>query len=229
VLASGWLTVLSTEALLLTISIAFVLLAMAKERAEMRHRTAALIDPLTGVSNRRAFMQDAVEVTRRQVEHCRPVAVFLIDLDHFKSINDRFGHAAGDRVLRLFAQVCSASVRTTDLVGRIGGEEFAVLIADADRDNAFLVAERIRKAFALAGETVDGQTMFATISVGVSIIQDPQQHLAALIEQADNALYRAKAEGRNRVALFLPPDFEDSVEARPRSSAPVRRAAPVAA
>jgi diguanylate cyclase (GGDEF)-like protein len=200
-LTSAWLTVLSPEALLFTISIAFVLLAMAKERAELRHKTDALIDPLTGLANRRAFLQDAEQVTRRQVTYGRPVAVFLIDLDHFKSVNDRFGHATGDGVLRLFAEVSAANLRSSDLVGRLGGEEFAVLLADASRDNAFLVAERIRAAFERAAMVLAERTVSSTISIGVAIIQDPEQDLSTLLAQADQALYRAKARGRNRVEL----------------------------
>jgi predicted signal transduction protein with EAL and GGDEF domain len=92
---SVWLTVLSFEALLFTISIAFILLAMAKERTELRHRTAAMVDPLTGIANRRAFLQEAALLAKRHTNDPRPTAVLLIDLDHFKSINDRFGHALG--------------------------------------------------------------------------------------------------------------------------------------
>jgi diguanylate cyclase (GGDEF)-like protein len=193
--------VLSAEALLFTIAVAFVLLAMGKERGELGHKTAALIDALTGLANRRAFNQDAELIVRHQVLRGRPVAVFLIDLDHFKSVNDRFGHAAGDRVLRLFADVCMINLRSSDLVGRLGGEEFAILLGDATRDNAFLVAERIREAFEAESVMVGGQTVSATISVGVAIIQDPTQDLTNLLAQADQALYRAKARGRNRVEL----------------------------
>ncbi len=99
---SVWLTVLSFEALLFTISIAFILLAMAKERTELRHRTAAMVDSLTGISNRRAFLQDANQLAARHGAKPRPAAVLLVDLDHFKTINDRFGHALGDRVLEVF-------------------------------------------------------------------------------------------------------------------------------
>ena len=98
-LESVWLSVLSFEALLFTIAIAFILLAMAKERAEHRHKTAAMIDPLTGISNRRAFLEEGEEHFARQVNDPRPTAVMLLDLDNFKSINDRYGHAIGDRVL----------------------------------------------------------------------------------------------------------------------------------
>jgi diguanylate cyclase (GGDEF)-like protein len=200
-LSTAWLTVLSPEALLFTISIAFVLLAMGKERAELGHKTAALVDALTGLANRRAFTQDAELIVRHQVLRGRPVAVFLVDLDHFKSVNDRYGHAAGDSVLRMFADVCTNKLRSSDLVGRLGGEEFAILLGDATRDNAFLVAERIRVAFEAASVTVEGQTISATISIGVAIIQDSTQNLSMLLGQADQALYRAKARGRNRVEL----------------------------
>src|SRR6266581_8402703 len=142
VFSSAWLTVISSESLLATISTAFILLAMAKERAELRHKTAALVDPLTGLANRRAFLSDAAQLTRTQIARDRPVA-------------------------------------------RLGGEEFVVLLADACRDNAFAVAERVRAAFAVAGAIVDGHAVNATASIGVAIIQDPDHDVAVLIDQAD--------------------------------------------
>ena len=200
-LTSAWLTVISVESLLFTISVAFVLVAMAKERIELGHRNAARIDALTGLPNRRAFFQDAEQLVRLQVARARPIAVFLLDLDHFKSINDRFGHPTGDRVLRLFAQVIMANLRSSDLVGRLGGEEFGVVLADATRDNAFVVAERLRSAFAGAANMADGKPLAATVSIGVAIIQDPREDLSSLLAKADQALYLAKARGRNRVEL----------------------------
>ncbi len=131
-----------------------------------------------------------------------------MDLDNFKSINDRFGHATGDRVLRLFADTCVAALRSTDLVGRFGGEEFAVLLADANRDNAFIVAERIRHAFQASATVVDGKPVSGTISIGAAIIQDPEHNVATLLAQADEALYRAKGNGRNRVELASVPEFD---------------------
>ena len=125
---SVWLTVLSFEALLFTISIAFVLLAMAKERTEFSHRTAAMIDPLTGIANRRSFLNDATELMTRSTGAANPTAVLLMDLDHFKSINDRFGHAVGDRVLQIFAESTRETIRAADLFGRLGGEEFAAVL-----------------------------------------------------------------------------------------------------
>jgi diguanylate cyclase (GGDEF)-like protein len=180
---------------------AFVFVAMAKERMELGYKTAAMKDALTGLLNRRAFEEEAALLTRLQIKRDQPVAVFMIDLDGFKEINDRFGHSLGDRVLRLFGDTARRNLRSSDLVGRMGGEEFAVVLADACRDNAFRVAERLRIAFAEAAETVGSLPVQATASFGVSIIQDPQETIEILLTQADQALYRAKALGRNRVVL----------------------------
>jgi len=125
----------------------------------------------------------------------------MIDLDGFKDINDRFGHAFGDRVLRLFAETAAAHLRSSDILGRLGGEEFAVVLADAERDNAFRVAERLRVSFAQAATMVDGVAVAATASLGIAIIQDPHETIGDLLTRADGALYRAKALGRNRVVL----------------------------
>jgi diguanylate cyclase (GGDEF)-like protein len=200
-LANAWLNVLSLEAFLMTIATAFILLAMSKERTELRHKTAAMTDPLTGLLNRRAFLQDAEALLLQQISRDRPIGVLLIDLDHFKSINDRFGHAAGDKVLQIFAKTAQANLRESDLVGRLGGEEFTVVLADASVDNAYLVADRLRNAFATAAAVVDDQPLHATASIGVSVIVDPNQDLAKLITLADQALYLAKARGRNRVEV----------------------------
>jgi diguanylate cyclase (GGDEF)-like protein len=200
-LESVWMTVLSFEALLFTISIAFILLAMAKERTEHRHKTAALIDPLTGVSNRRAFLQDGEAQLRRQATDPRPTAVMLLDLDNFKSINDRFGHAVGDKVLQMFAQIAGNCMRRMDLFGRLGGEEFAALLTDTTRERAMAVAEQIRTAFASATAEVDGRPVVATVSIGIVISYDAVLDISALLAQADHALYRAKDNGRNRVEI----------------------------
>ncbi|MFZ3358090.1 MAG: GGDEF domain-containing protein [Xanthobacteraceae bacterium] len=201
VFQSVWLTVLSFEALLFTISIAFILLAMAKERTEHRHKTAALVDPLTGISNRRAFLQDGEAQLRRQATDTRPLAVMLLDLDNFKSINDRFGHAVGDVVLQLFAEVASNCMRRADLFGRLGGEEFAALLPDATRERAMAIAEDVRRSFAEATREVDGRPVLATVSIGVVISYDSVLDISALLAQADHALYRAKDNGRNRVEI----------------------------
>jgi diguanylate cyclase (GGDEF)-like protein len=201
ILASVWLTVLSFEALLFTISIAFILLAMAKERTELRHKTAALIDPLTGIANRRAFLEAATDVVLRQANNGRPWSVLLIDLDHFKSINDRFGHAIGDKILRIFAETASAKLGPHDLIGRLGGEEFAVVLHDVNREKALAVAERIRTNFAEVATSVDNCTVHSTVSIGVVVEQGSSVDIPTLLSQADQALYYAKARGRNRVEV----------------------------
>jgi diguanylate cyclase (GGDEF)-like protein len=201
VFGSVWLTVLSFEALLFTIAIAFILLAMAKERTEYRHKTAALVDPLTGISNRRAFLQDGEAHLKRQATDPHPTAVMLLDLDNFKSINDRFGHAVGDRVLEIFADVSSGCLRRIDLFGRLGGEEFAALLRDTTRERAMAVAEQIRLGFADAAREIDGRPVAATVSIGIVISHDAVLGLSALLAQADHPLYRAKDAGRNRVEI----------------------------
>jgi diguanylate cyclase (GGDEF)-like protein len=201
VFGSVWMTVLSFESLLFTISGAFILLAMAKERTELRHRTAAMVDPLTGISNRRAFLQDATVIAKRHATNPRPVAVLAIDLDHFKSINDRFGHAIGDRVLAIFADAARKSMRGSDLVGRLGGEEFAAMLAETSREKAVEVAERIRVTFAQFAREVDGHPIGATVSIGLVHCQDRMIDVSELLSQADHALYYAKERGRNRVEV----------------------------
>lgn len=222
---SVWLTVLSFEALLFTIAIAFILLAMAKERTEHRHKTAAMIDPLTGIANRRSFLREGSDLMKRHASDARPAAVLLIDLDHFKSINDRFGHAIGDRVLQVFADEAKSNLRACDMVGRLGGEEFAALLYDAARERALAVAERIRASFAQAAGDVDGRPVGATVSIGVAVNGDQPLDVPELLRQADQALYHAKERGRNRVELAS----LDLVLPRKEGAANVRLAAKTAA
>jgi diguanylate cyclase (GGDEF)-like protein len=205
VFSSVWMTVLSFEALLLTISDAFILLAMAKERTELRHRTAAMVDPLTGVANRRSFLQDAALIAKRHIGNPRPTAVLLIDLDHFKLINDRFGHAVGDRVLAIFAEAARKSMRGSDLIGRMGGEEFAAILVETSRDKASEVAERIRAIFAHMAQDVDGYRVGATVSIGLVHCLERTLNIAELLTQADHALYYAKERGRNRIEIAAIP------------------------
>jgi diguanylate cyclase (GGDEF)-like protein len=201
VFGSVWLTVLSFEALLFTIAIAFILLAMAKERTELRHKTAALVDPLTGIANRRAFIEGVGALAKRQEMECRPVAVVLADLDHFKSVNDRFGHAVGDRVLQVFAETTRAHVGAGDLIGRLGGEEFAMVLYDCSRDKAVAVAERIRLTFEATATDIAGRPTGATVSMGMVIAEANLLDISPLLAQADQALYCAKERGRNCVEV----------------------------
>ena len=201
VFGSVWLTVLSSEALMFTISIAFILLAMAKERAEQSHKTAALVDPLTGLVNRRGFFEESRRITKRQADNPQLAAVMLIDLDNFKSINDRFGHAVGDKVLRIFAETAVQAVRPSDFVGRLGGEEFAAVLYNVGRERALIIAERMRASFAEATSVVGDRAVGATASVGMVFSDRAEFDLPELLTQADKALYEAKERGRNRVEV----------------------------
>jgi diguanylate cyclase (GGDEF)-like protein len=201
VYGSVWMTVLSFEVLLLTISSAFLLLAMAKERTELRHRKAAMVDPLTGIANRRSFLHDASMLAKLHIANPRPTAFLVIDLDHFKSINDRFGHAVGDRVLEIFTEAARKSMRGSDLVGRLGGEEFAAVLADTSREKAVAVAERIRDTFAQMAQEVDGHPVCGTVSIGLVHCLERTLDVTELLAQADHALYYAKERGRNRVEV----------------------------
>jgi diguanylate cyclase (GGDEF)-like protein len=201
VFGSVWLTVLSSEALLFAISIAFIMLAMAKERAEQCHKTAALVDPLTGLVNRRGFLHESADVSRRQAQNPQLAAVLLIDLDNFKSINDRFGHAVGDKVLQIFAATAGHSIRPSDFIGRLGGEEFAAVLHNVGRERALVIAERIRSAFSEATAMVEGQPVGATVSIGMVFSDVPDFDVPELLVEADKALYEAKGRGRNRVEV----------------------------
>jgi diguanylate cyclase (GGDEF)-like protein len=194
--------VMAFATVLYTITFAFLLLSMTKERGELRHKTAALIDPLTGLANRRAFLGNADEFMTRGGKRKEVLTVMLADLDRFKAINDRFGHAVGDRVLQVFAATVVRTLRASDLSGRLGGEEFAFLMAGTNAAEATRIGERIRERFAEAARLVAGKAVASTVSIGIATTHDPAARIEDLMAAADHALYRAKAEGRNRVAVI---------------------------
>jgi diguanylate cyclase (GGDEF)-like protein len=193
--------IMAFASVLYTITLAFLLLSLTKERGELRHKTAALVDPLTGLANRRAFLADAEGLMARTVKPGEPVTVMLADLDRFKAVNDRFGHAVGDRVLQIFAGTMQRPLRASDLCGRLGGEEFIFLMPCTEAAAALRIAERIRLYFAEAARAVGEDAVDGTVSLGVATASAPTE-LSGLIATADRALYRAKAEGRNRVAAI---------------------------
>lgn len=197
----GWLGLLALETLLYAIATAFIVLEMAKERSERIHKTAASTDPLTGMFNRRAFVDSARRIIRCQTKASCTVAMLMFDVDHFKSINDRFGHQFGDQVLKLFAATASENLRTSDVIGRLGGEEFAAILPESNLESAKAVAERVREAFETATIEIDGQQVCATVSIGAAVTTDPRCELQSLLGSADQALYLAKKSGRNRVVL----------------------------
>jgi diguanylate cyclase (GGDEF)-like protein len=196
--AAGWLAVFTLETMLYAVGTAIIVLLMVKDYHLHIYRSAASTDELTGLFNRRAFMENALRLCAHQSKRNEPVTLMLFDLDHFKSINDRFGHPIGDEVLRLFAQVARTSLRATDVIGRFGGEEFAAIVPSSAVD-AVKIASRVRLSFEAAGMIVKTHTMGATVSIGAATAESPVTDLDSLIARADAALYRAKREGRNCV------------------------------
>jgi diguanylate cyclase (GGDEF)-like protein len=226
-LATGWLAVFVLEMTLYAVGTAFIVLVLASERTMRIHRDAAVTDELTGVLNRRGVLQAAQGLIAGQARKGEPVSALMFDLDHFKSINDRFGHGIGDRALQLFATTTTVSMRTSDIVGRFGGEEFVALLPGNLAD-AKIVAERVRKAFETAAVTVAGCDLNATVSIGAAAGQ-PGTDIVALLAAADAALYRAKASGRNRVEVA--PEAEMPVlfaTVRPQVAADHTKRAPAA-
>ena len=195
----GWWTFIIFEAVFFSFCAAYLLGGIAKERVVLRYKHASLIDPLTGVGNRRDFLERGKKLLHRAAFDRRPAALLLFDLDKFKGINDAFGHHAGDRVLIAFCEVATAALRPGDLFGRLGGEEFAALLPQASLDSGLGVAERVRAKFETTALDLGSNKLTATVSVGVAVSVGQDRDLGALLVAADRALYRAKTTGRNRI------------------------------
>lgn len=170
------------------------------QEAEMTRQ--AHTDFLTGLHNRRSFFEQGEREFVRSKRHGSDMAVLMLDIDFFKAVNDRHGHQAGDQVLQGLSRMCQQNIRSIDLAGRLGGEEFAILLPDTGLVRALDVAERLRTA--VAGNAVPitgGAAIPITISIGVASLRAGDSDLHALLQAADNALYAAKTAGRNRVCL----------------------------
>jgi diguanylate cyclase (GGDEF)-like protein len=206
---SIWVTLFAVELVLYAVGTVFLIFMLVSERAVTVHKTAASVDPLTSMFNRRGFAEACARVIEREAIAGRPVTALIFDIDHFKSINDRFGHPAGDEILKLFSTVVINNLRISDLSGRIGGEEFAALLP-CPLDEGVIVAERVREAFEASGIVCDEGPVDTTVSVGVA--GGPAgTELEVLLAAADTALYQAKRNGRNRVeaAEELPLSLEN--------------------
>lgn len=163
-------------------------------------QSLALIDPLTGLQNRRSLFElGRIEFTRADRME-RSFCCMMLDLDHFKQVNDNYGHPVGDQVLQKFAEHCKCSVRDMDLVGRYGGEEILILLPETDLKTALEVSERLRSSMEESPIAVSGQKINVTVSIGVSAKDENTRELETLVARADQALYIAKHKGRNRVA-----------------------------
>src|SRR3954470_2350210 len=184
------------------IALMVVVLRERVDRLIARLADAARTDALTGLLNRRGF-QELMEIeTERALRSSRPLAILVGDLDHFKHLNDRYGHAAGDEALRRFAEIASAASRRIDAVARIGGEEFALLLPETEQHAAYLLAERLRRAAKEPGAARDAE--LPTVSFGVASFPSHAADAAALMHAADQALYAAKAMGRDRSVIYNP-------------------------
>jgi diguanylate cyclase (GGDEF)-like protein len=187
------------ETILFCMCAAYLFGALSKERMAFRYKQSSLLDPLTAVANRRAFLKQAGRLLRRCVVGRKPVALLLFDLDRFKEINDRYGHSAGDEVLIAFCHVATGELRPTDLFARLGGEEFVSLLPDTTSKDAFAVGNRVRSAFETTAHEAGGVPFKLTVSVGMAATYGPGTDLRSLLADADRALYLAKQQGRNRV------------------------------
>ncbi len=210
--AGGDLTVLSNGAVqsfayltgyAILIINGFGFLLLCKEKDDHQMALLAKVDSLTGLANRRAFFE-RIESARMLASRQRhPISMMMLDLDHFKRINDRFGHAAGDAALCVFAGAALEALREPDIMGRLGGEEFAVALPGTDLAGALQAAERVRVAVAAAHLPQCDVGYALSVSIGV-VALDPDEHVNAALARADHALYAAKSAGRNRVELGQP-------------------------
>jgi diguanylate cyclase (GGDEF)-like protein len=187
------------ESIVFILGTSVFILALVKERSEAASRMSANMDPLTGIANRTAFLESAARVLERCRRDSAPVSVMMFDLDRFKLINDTHGHAVGDTVIRKFCEVTAAALRPNDLFGRMGGEEFALVLPGSGIEAAHVRAERISVSFAEGCRFVEGRQVNATVSGGVSVSVNAEQTLSTLLDESDAALYCAKNEGRNRI------------------------------
>jgi diguanylate cyclase (GGDEF)-like protein len=189
-----------------TIGSSFAFLLMHKERADREAHKLATTDPLTGVYNRRTFQ----ELATRQLSRCRreriPLSLLILDLDHFKAVNDTYGHLAGDDVLKAFSQLVSGCLRKEDLLARYGGEEFVILLPGTPEHAAVGLAERIRDLVAATPLRAGARVLNLAVSVGVAAATAAAlQSIETMLGRADQALYTAKAQGRNRVIALEDP------------------------
>ncbi len=171
----------------------------AMKQTESMLRVLSNTDPLTGVWNRRHFIDVAESEEERSRRYARPFSLLALDIDHFKRINDTHGHAVGDEALKAFTAACQHALRTNDVLGRMGGEEFAVLLPETDGAGARQVAERIRTGVMAIEVPAGAETVRFTVSIGLASCHSGERGIDAMLSCADEALYQAKGQGRNRV------------------------------
>jgi diguanylate cyclase (GGDEF)-like protein len=174
-----------------------LVISNARMHTEIQH--LSVTDPLTGLNNRRYFLDVASREFLRSRRYRRPLSLIMMDIDHFKSVNDTYGHLAGDQVLVEVAQRSSRVLRGSDVRARYGGEELVFLLLETPLEGAMRAAERIRESIANAKIEINDKTIAVTVSLGVASLDARDTDLDALISRSDQALYAAKRAGRNRV------------------------------
>ncbi|KIT02730.1 diguanylate cyclase [Vibrio parahaemolyticus 3324] len=168
---------------------------------EQRLKQLSETDALTGLLNRRAFISNLDNAIIQHTKRSKTLSCLMIDIDHFKDINDRVGHFSGDHVITRIAHVCQGVIRGSDFIGRLGGEEFAVILTDTNAIQAYEVAERIRQAIQATICHVDDVEITTTVSIGVAELNSQQSNAKELLIEADKAMYYSKHSGRNQVTL----------------------------
>ena len=178
-------------------------IGVSLERARLFQevQSLALTDPLTGLHNRRSLFELGRIEFSRSHRKSLPFCCMMLDLDHFKQVNDNYGHSIGDQVLQEFAKRCKNSVREVDLVGRYGGEEVIIILPETELRSALPIAERVRKTVAETPIKISGREINITVSIGVAQKDENTLQLETLIARADQAMYIAKHKGRNQVAI----------------------------
>ncbi len=162
------------------------------------HRLAT-IDVLTDIYNRRSFLERAEQEVQRARRYAKPLSAMMLDADHFKKINDTYGHPGGDAVLKALSETCRSVIRDIDFPGRLGGEEFGICLPETTLEGALIVAERLRERVEAVPVPFEGRRIAFTVSIGVAALGDGEAEFSQLIARADRALYEAKQNGRNRV------------------------------
>ncbi|MBY8976986.1 diguanylate cyclase [Rhodobacteraceae bacterium NNCM2] len=170
-----------------------------RKRRETELRRRAESDPLTGVFNRRSFLELAAKALDHDADDCGGIAFAMLDLDHFKEVNDRFGHAGGDEALRAFVACCRRNLRKNDLFGRLGGDEFGLLLTGVCRPEAHALLQRLQRSLAKSEVTVDGEALRLSVSIGFAFRDTGHDSVDDLMGRADRGLFAAKSRGRNMV------------------------------
>ena len=195
---NSWFGAIFFEGIFYAMASAILMAMLCKERETQEYIRASRNNSLTGIANHGALMESARRIFERHRKDGAPFSLIMFDLDHFKDINDRFGHRTGDDVLRAFVATVRGLLRPTDLFGRYGGEEFTVVLPGASVETAYVIAERVRHAFAESNRFLDGPPLNATVSAGVAEA-GADMSFEDTFDAADRAMYRAKELGRNRV------------------------------